>query len=136
MPAAQATWALAPSQLMSPGQLGVRYWQVGQRRAQVEAFNQAPANRWRKRGLSMLPVKYNIDTTYYHMSSSVRIFGADGTVHVVHGGCELGQGINTKVAQAVAYALQCPLDQVTIGDTSTLADPSVVDQLIAGFGAD
>ena len=97
-------------------------WKVAERRAAITKFN--GANRWRKRGLSMLPVKYNIDTTYYHMSSSVRIFGTDGTVHVVHGGCELGQGIHTKVAQAVAYALRCPLDQVTIGDTSTLEAPN------------
>ena len=28
------------------------------------------------------------------------------------------------------------IDKEVLGDTSTLADPSVVDQLIAGFGAD
>jgi len=97
-------------------------WQVAERRSQIAAFN--AANRWRKRGLSLLPIKYNIDTSYYSMSSSVRIFGFDGTVHVAHGGCEVGQGIHTKVAQAVAYALGCPLSHVTIGDTSTLQSPN------------
>ena len=33
---------------------------------------------------------------------------------MTHAGCEIGQGIHVKVAQAVAYALQCPLEQVLL----------------------
>ena len=97
-------------------------WKIDDRRSAIAAFN--GSNRWRKRGLSLLPIKYSIDASYYHMASSVRVFGADGTVQVVHGGCEVGQGIHTKVAQAVAYALGCPLDFVTVGDTSIIDNPN------------
>ena len=97
-------------------------WQVDARRTAIEAYN--AANRWRKRGLCLLPIKYPFDTTYFKMASAVRVLGLDGSVHVVHGGCELGQGIHTKVAQAVAHALGCPLGAITIGDTSTLESPN------------
>ena len=60
----------------------------------------------------------------YQIASAVRIFAGDGSVHVVHGGCEIGQGIHTKVAQAVAYALGCPLDLVAVGPTSTTQAPN------------
>ena len=39
-------------------------------------------------------------------------------------GCEIGQGINTKVAQAVAYGLGCPVDVVTVGDISSIESPN------------
>jgi xanthine dehydrogenase/oxidase len=96
-------------------------WQVDERREACVAFNRA--NTWRKRGLSMLPIKYGIgyQSADYHEAASVRIFGGDGSVSVTHGGCELGQGIHTKVAQAVAYALGCPLDAIQVEDTSSLA---------------
>ena len=69
------------------------------RRAAVDAFN--AANRWRKRGLCLMPTKYGI-TAQYRITATVQVH-ADGTVAVTHGGSEIGQGIHTKVAQAVAY---------------------------------
>ena len=96
-------------------------WDVDGRRAAIATFN--TANRWRKRGLSLLPVKYGITLSGYKMASTVRIF-ADGSVHVVHGGAEVGQGIHTKVAQAVAFALGCPLASVAVGDTSAIDAPN------------
>lgn len=44
----------------------------------------------------------------------VAIYGEDGTVSVTHGGIEMGQGINTKVAQVVAHCLNIPLSHVSI----------------------
>ena len=56
-------------------------------------------NLWKKRGLSMIPALYhhNYWGTQYHIHLSV--YRGDGTVAVSHGGIEMGQGINTKVAQ-------------------------------------
>jgi len=76
-------------------------------------------NRWRKRGVSMTPCKYGIAWGGLHSAASVVVFAGDGTVQVTHGGCEIGQGINTKVAQAVAFTLGVPLDQVIVCATST-----------------
>ena len=56
------------------------------------------ANRWRKRGINMMPVRFSLhfpDAAPYTIF--VSIFAEDGTVAISHGGVEIGQGINTKV---------------------------------------
>lgn len=78
-------------------------WQVQARREAIGEFNRA--NAWRKRGLCLMPIKYGVSISGDDkpMPAAVRIFSDDGSVQVVHGGTELGQGIHIKVAQAVAY---------------------------------
>lgn len=41
----------------------------------------------------------------YNAGIRLGVVSGDGSVVVSHSGAEIGQGINTKVAQAVAYAL-------------------------------
>ena len=43
----------------------------------------------------------------------------DGSVHLNHGGTEMGQGLFTKVAQVVAEELQVDLDRIKITATTT-----------------
>src|SRR5438067_7271499 len=47
-------------------------------------------------------------------------FSPDGTVEILSGKAEMGQGIRTSLAQAVAEELRLPLDRVrlTLGDTA------------------
>eukprot|EP01137_Pigoraptor_chileana_P023873 Opistho-2@90910 len=85
------------------------------RLAAVDTFN--AANRWRKRGISCCPVKYGVN--WAPAGSLVNVYGRDGTVVVSSGGTEIGQGLNTKVAQAAAYALGCPFASVRIAATAT-----------------
>ncbi|KAL6770287.1 XDH1 [Auxenochlorella protothecoides x Auxenochlorella symbiontica] len=89
------------------------------READVAAFN--AANRFRKRGLSLLPTKFGISFTTKFMNQAGALIHCytDGTVLVTHGGVEMGQGLHTKVAQVVAHALQIPLAQVYIAETAT-----------------
>ena len=57
------------------------------------------ANRWRKRGINMMPLRFSLHwdgATPYTVL--VSIYAEDGTVAVSHGGVEIGQGINTKVS--------------------------------------
>ena len=48
----------------------------------------------------------------------------DGSIHLNHGGTEMGQGLNTKVAQVVADVFQVDLDQVKITATTTAKVPN------------
>ena len=90
----------------------------------VEAFN--AANRWRKRGIAMIPIKYGISYTYMPMnqgSAEVLVY-TDGSVLVHHGGVEMGQGIDTKILQIAAETLGIDpnLIQIDHSDTSAVAN--------------
>jgi xanthine dehydrogenase large subunit len=63
-----------------------------QRRAEVAAFN--ADSRFLKRGLALTPVKFGISFTNIMLNQAgalVHLYN-DGTVHVNHGGTEMGQG--------------------------------------------
>jgi len=94
------------------------------RAAAVEEFNRA--NRWRKRGLSAVPICYGHSYVYAAGSGAlVNIHGSDGSVTVFHGGCEIGQGIHIKVAQVAALTLGCDLNAVKVGETNTDVVPNM-----------
>ena len=59
--------------------------------------NLLQANRWKKRGLSVVPMKFAISYYLAHYNAIVNIYAGDGSISVAHGGIECGQGINTKV---------------------------------------
>ena len=83
---------------------------AGRRRA-IAAFN--AESRWLKSGLALTPVKFGISFTTTHLNQAgalVHIY-TDGSVHLNHGGTEMGQGLFIKVAQVVAEELQVDLDR-------------------------
>ncbi|XP_027342144.1 xanthine dehydrogenase 1-like isoform X5 [Abrus precatorius] len=88
-------------------------------REEVDQFN--GHNRWRKRGIAMVPTKFGISFTTKLMNQAGALVNVytDGTVLVTHGGVEMGQGLHTKVAQIAASAFNIPLSSVFISDTST-----------------
>ncbi|KAL3518742.1 hypothetical protein ACH5RR_021331 [Cinchona calisaya] len=71
-----------------------------QRMNMIEQFNQS--NRWRKRGISRVPIVHKV--TVRPTPGKVSILW-DGSIVVEVGGVELGQGLWTKVKQMAAYAL-------------------------------
>ena len=66
-------------------------------------------NMWRKRGIAIVPCKYDI--TYFPLPNycHISVYEGDGTISVSTGGVEMGQGLNTKVAQAVSKELNIPM---------------------------
>ncbi len=89
------------------------------RRAAIEAFN--AEHPYLKRGIALTPVKFGISFTTSHLNQAGALIHlyADGSIHLNHGGTEMGQGLNTKVAQIVADVFAVPLGQVRITSTRT-----------------
>ncbi|KAG0460141.1 hypothetical protein HPP92_023269 [Vanilla planifolia] len=88
-------------------------------REAVNAFNSC--NRWRKRGVAMVPTKFGISFTTKFLNQAgalVQVY-TDGSVLVTHGGVEMGQGLHTKVAQIAASSFSIPLSSVFISETCT-----------------
>ncbi len=81
-----------------------------------------------KRGIALTPVKFGISFTATHLNQAgalVHVY-TDGTVHLNHGGTEMGQGLNTKVAQVVAEEFGIDMDRIkiTAADTSKVPNAS------------
>ncbi|MEO1020510.1 MAG: molybdopterin cofactor-binding domain-containing protein, partial [Pseudomonadota bacterium] len=89
------------------------------RLAEVEAFN-AKAGIFRK-GLALTPVKFGISftTTFLNQAGALVHVYTDGSVHLNHGGTEMGQGLFVKVAQVVAETFSIDLDRVAVSATNT-----------------
>ena len=105
------------------------------RRDAVKAFN--ASSPFFKRGLALTPVKFGIAYTAQSMNQGgalVHLY-TDGSVHVNHGGTEMGQGLMIKVAQIVAAELQVDLERVHLSATSTGKVPNT-SPTAASSGAD
>ncbi len=89
------------------------------RRKQITAFN--AKNRILKKGLALTPVKFGISFTLAHLNQAgalVHVY-TDGSVHLNHGGTEMGQGLYVKVAQVVAECFGIDVERVRITATTT-----------------
>ncbi|CDY74011.1 Xanthine dehydrogenase, molybdenum binding subunit [Caballeronia glathei] len=96
------------------------------RRAEIAEFNAAsPVLR---RGIAFNPVKFGIsfNVPFLNQAGALVHVYKDGSVLVNHGGTEMGQGLNTKVAQVVASTLGVALSRVRVSatDTSKVANTS------------
>ncbi|MEM7294003.1 MAG: xanthine dehydrogenase molybdopterin binding subunit, partial [Pseudomonadota bacterium] len=98
-------------------------------RARREAIRQFNADSTvLKRGIALTPVKFGISFTATHLNQAgalVHIYH-DGSIHLNHGGTEMGQGLFTKVAQVVAETLQVDIERIkiTASDTSKVPNAS------------
>ncbi|WP_148861303.1 xanthine dehydrogenase molybdopterin binding subunit [Marinobacter fonticola] len=90
-----------------------------QRREEIAEYNRkSPVV---KRGLALTPVKFGISFTAKHLNQAgalVHVY-TDGSIHLNHGGTEMGQGLYIKVAQVVAAAFQVDLDRIKVSATRT-----------------
>ena len=105
------------------------------RRANIEAFNvNSPVI---KRGIALTPVKFGISFTTQFLNQAgalVHVY-KDGSIHLNHGGTEMGQGLFTKVAQVVADAFQVDIAHIKISATRTDKVPNT-SATAASAGAD
>ena len=97
------------------------YWR---RREQVRQFN--AENTWLKKGLALVPIKYGVGwgSSFFEQAGALMHVYKDGSVHLNHGGTEMGQGIYVKCAQVAAHELQVDIDRIRISSTSTEKVPN------------
>ncbi len=91
-----------------------------------EIFNFNNKNKILKKGISITPVKFGISFTTTHLNqggSLVHIY-TDGSVHLNHGGIEMGQGLMTKISQIAANEFGISLDDIKITSTHTEKVPN------------
>lgn len=94
------------------------------RQKEVEKFNKE--NRWKKRGITMVPQKHGIGFTeprgsLNSSSAVVTVNMGDGSVFIYQGGVEMGQGLYTKLSQLAANTLGIPIEYIRIGGNNTNA---------------
>jgi xanthine dehydrogenase large subunit len=79
-----------------------------------------------RKGIALTPVKFGISftATWYNQAGALVHVYNDGSIHLNHGGTEMGQGLNTKVAQVVADCFQVDIDRVKITATTTAKVPN------------
>jgi xanthine dehydrogenase large subunit len=79
-----------------------------------------------KKGIAFSPVKFGISFTLTHLNQAgalVHVY-QDGSVHLNHGGTEMGQGLFQKVAQVAASRFDIPLGMIRITATDTAKVPN------------
>jgi xanthine dehydrogenase large subunit len=109
--------------------------EYAKRREEIRAFNaKSPVL---KKGLALTPVKFGISftATFLNQAGALIHIYTDGSIHLNHGGTEMGQGLNTKVAQVVAEVLQVDISRIQITAANTDKVPNT-SPTAASSGAD
>ncbi|VDC29289.1 xanthine dehydrogenase molybdopterin binding subunit [Pseudogemmobacter humi] len=96
------------------------------RRAEIARWN--AGSPVIKRGIALSPVKFGISFTLTWLNQAgalVHVYH-DGSIHLNHGGTEMGQGLNQKVAQVVAdvFGVDTGAVKITATDTGKVPNTS------------
>ncbi|XP_057603209.1 aldehyde oxidase 4-like isoform X4 [Hippopotamus amphibius kiboko] len=96
------------------------------RKQAAEEFNKK--NYWKKRGLAVVPMKFTVGMpmTYYNQAAALVHIYLDGSVLLIHGGCEMGQGLYTKMVQVASRELNIPESYIHLSETSTNTVPNAI----------
>jgi xanthine dehydrogenase large subunit len=89
-------------------------------KAEADEFNRN--NKFLKKGVALMPVCFGISFTKTPMNqarSLVHVY-TDGSVAVSTGAVEMGQGVNTKIAQVAARVFSLPIERIKVHTTNTL----------------
>ena len=68
------------------------------------------SNHWKKRGLALIPNKYNLafSLSFLNQGGALLHVYTDGSVLLTHGGMEMGQGLHTKMVQVCMIIVILP----------------------------
>ena len=92
---------------------------------EVNEFNKN--NKWKKRGVYMIPVKYGSGYNLVMIEQAaaiVSVYSGDGSVSINQGGVDMGQGMMTKIEQVASYVLNIPMELIQIHSPNTKAIPN------------
>ncbi|XP_063618136.1 xanthine dehydrogenase/oxidase-like [Cydia splendana] len=95
------------------------------RKREVDEFN--TRNRWKKRGIRISAMSWGASINS-GFQVDINILHSDGTVVLKHGAIEVGQGVNTKMIQVVAYTLNISTDFVKVKPS----DSATANSYLAG----
>ncbi|WP_310618909.1 xanthine dehydrogenase molybdopterin binding subunit [Flexibacterium corallicola] len=89
------------------------------RRQEILEFNKT--SKILRKGIAITPVKFGISftATWYNQAGALIHIYNDGSIQLNHGGIEMGQGLNTKIAQIVADTFQVDFEQIKITKATT-----------------
>jgi xanthine dehydrogenase large subunit len=106
-----------------------------QRRISLASYNKN--SKYKKKGIALVPLKFGISFTATMLNQGGALLNIymDGSVSVNHGGTEMGQGLNTKMAQVAADGLGIPVSFVRVTGTDTQKVPNA-SATAASSGAD
>jgi xanthine dehydrogenase large subunit len=90
-----------------------------ERRKEIERYNKT--NQYSKKGMALTFTKFGIAFTakFLNQGNALVNLHRDGTVQVSTGATEMGQGVNSKIAQIVANAFGIKYEDVKVMPTST-----------------
>ena len=89
------------------------------RREDAIHFNRE--NKVFRKGIALTPVKFGISFSAQQLNQAgalIHVY-SDGSIHLNHGGTEMGQGLFIKVAQVVAQKFRVDLDKVIVSSART-----------------
>ncbi|HTK25375.1 MAG TPA: molybdopterin cofactor-binding domain-containing protein, partial [Pyrinomonadaceae bacterium] len=95
-------------------------YDFAQLQREADEFN--ANSRYFKKGVALMPVCFGISFTKTPMNqarSLVHVY-TDGSVAVSTGAVEMGQGVNTKIAQVAAKIFGLPVEKIRLHTTNTL----------------
>jgi xanthine dehydrogenase/oxidase len=98
-----------------------------EKRASVDEYNRR--NKWRKRGLAMIPVKYGSGYNLLMLEQAAAVISVsqgDGSIFIHQGGAEIGQGLITQVQQVASYVLNVPMELIYVDGPRTSVTPNPI----------
>ncbi len=104
----------------------IKSWEQGDEefdfaKLQKEADDFNATSKYFKKGVAMMPVCFGISFTKTPMNQAralVHVY-TDGSVAVSTAAVEMGQGVNTKIAQVAAQVFGLPIEKIKVNTTNT-----------------